>query len=178
MQQKKYTRICIMDYKNYNLLSAIIEHINLIEKNGIEKKDIRIFEQIDDIIYILISKEHNSDGLYKELEHINYQLTEKYDKKLSERIYVDFFDNLYDSEVELKEEIDIGIVIKELNIEEIEKYYKFIKKLDAYIDTLKILYEKYNTKDSSIIFDMLNNQIEPMPSPHFNTMYIYKNITK
>lgn len=175
-----------MDYKNYNLLSAIIEHVDLILNKGIPDQDIRIFEQIDDIIYILISKEYNSDSLYKELEEINYELTEKYDEKLTERIYVDFFDNLYESERGLKQEMDIGIVKKELDIkyirkklEEIEKYYKFLKNLDTYTDTIKRLHENYNTKEpdiSSIIFNILDNKIEPTSYPSSDTIYTYKKI--
>lgn len=111
-----------MNYKNYNLLlKAIIEYIKAIKNKGISEKDIRIFKQINDIIYILISKEYNTPELYKELEQISYGLREKYNKKLSQRIYVDFFDNLYEGEIGLKQEMDIGIVKKELDIKDIRE---------------------------------------------------------
>ena len=111
-----------MNYKNYNLLlKAIIEYVEAIKNKNILEKDIRIFKQINDIIYILISKEYNTPELYKELEQISYGFRAKYNKKLSQRIYVDFFNNFYGNEKELEEEINIGIVKKELNIKDIRK---------------------------------------------------------
>lgn len=102
-----------MNYKNYNLLlKAIIEYVEAIKNKNISEEDIRIFMKINDIIYILISKKHNTPELYKELEQISYGLREKYNKKLSNRIYVDFFNRFYGNEKELKEEIDIGVVKK------------------------------------------------------------------
>lgn len=117
-----------MNYKNYNLLlKAIIEYVEAIKNKNISEEDIRIFMKINDIIYILISKKHNTPELYKELEQISYGLREKYNKKLSNRIYVDFFNRFYGNEKELEEEIYIGVVKKELNIKDIREKLERIK---------------------------------------------------
>lgn len=146
-----------MNYENYNLLlKAIIEYVEAIKNKNISEEDIRIFMKINDIIYILISKEYNTPELYKELEQISYGLREKYNKKLSQRIYVDFFNNFYGNEEELIEEINIGMVIEELNIKDIrEKLEEIILKKSlceiernkVYISTniIKELEKRYNT---------------------------------
>ena len=156
-----------MNYKNYNLLlKAIIEYIKAIKNKGISEKDIRIFKQINDIIYILISKEYNTPELYKELEQISYGLREKYNKKLSQRIYVDFFDNLYEGEIGLKQEMDIGIVKKELDIKDIREklekieYKKLFQKIvrNGVCSYQKESEESYNI--ASLIIGMHKASIE------------------
>ena len=132
-----------MNYKNYNLLlKAIIEYVEAIKNKNISEEDIRIFMKINDIIYILISKKYNTTELYKELEQMSYELRAKYNKKLSKRIYVDFFNHFYGNEEELEEEIHIGLVKKELNIKYIREKLKKIeaKKLYYKIQRRKLYY--------------------------------------
>lgn len=144
-----------MNYKTYSLLlKAITEYVNAINNKGISEKDIRIFKQINDIIYILISKEYTPE-LYKELEQISYGLREKYNKKLSQRIYVDFFNHFYGNEEELKQEIDIGIVKKELNIKDIREKLERIKYKKSHLEFKRnrVLYIPANiTKESEEIY--------------------------
>ena len=164
-------RICIMNYKNYNLLlKAIIKYVDAIKNKNIPEKDIRIFEQINDIIYILISKEYNTPELYKELEQMSYVFREKYNKELSQSIYVDFFNNFYGNEEELKEEINIGMVIEELNIKDIREKLKRIERKELFQKILRNrAYSYKNVEELDIdLIRMITPKVSIISEPHNN----------
>lgn len=160
-----------MNYKNYNLLlKAIIKYVDAIKNKNIPEKDIRIFEQINDIIYILISKEYNTPELYKELEQMSYVFREKYNKELSQSIYVDFFNNFYGNEEELKEEINIGMVIEELNIKDIREKLKRIERKELFQKILRNrAYSYKNVEELDIdLIRMITPKVSIISEPHNN----------
>ncbi|MEI0610072.1 hypothetical protein [Brachyspira pilosicoli] len=132
----------LISYKN------IKKYIEFLLKNEIDKNCISIFEYTNDIIYILLPK-NEFQRLFTQINNFMYKMQEKY----SNSIYIDSFDNFYDSEDEIKEEKEIKFITEIYNVDDILSYNSINTNINSDYNLIK------NNKQYNIY--KLDNRIIP-----------------
>lgn len=138
-------RKCMKKLTNYKNIKKYIEFLL---KNKIDKNYIKIFEYTNNIIYILLPK-NEFQRLYTQINDFIYKMQEKY----SNSIYIDSFDNFYDSEDEIKEEKEVKFITEIYNVDDILSYTTMNTNINSNYNSIKNN-EQYNIYRS-------NNKIIP-----------------